>query len=95
MLDAVLLLVPVVSSFHIDLTNHSLLLPQNRDRLELYALHKQAISGDAPASYPADGGTAEKARYQAWKAKRGLTADEAMAAYIAECDRQVRVYGSV
>lgn len=68
--------------------------PSNRDRLELYALHKQAISGDAPVSFPTDSSVAEKARYQAWKAKRGLTADEAMAAYAAECDRQVRVYGS-
>ena len=69
-------------------------MPQNRDRLELYALRKQAIGGDAPTSFPADSSAAEKARYQAWKAKRGLTADEAMAAYVAECDRQIRVYGS-
>jgi acyl-CoA-binding protein len=62
--------------------------------LELYALHKQAVSGDAPNSFPVDSTVAEKARYQAWKSKRGLSPEEAMAAYTAECDRQVRVYGS-
>jgi diazepam-binding inhibitor (GABA receptor modulator, acyl-CoA-binding protein) len=67
---------------------------QNRDRLELYALHKQAISGDAPNSFPSDSSVAEKARYQAWKSKRGISTNEAMASYVAECDRQIRVYGS-
>jgi len=64
--------------------------------LELYALHKQAISGDAPNTFTStDSSVAEKARYQAWKAKRGLSADAAMAAYTLECDRQLRVYGSI
>jgi len=60
--------------------------------LELYALHKQAISGDAPASFSSEATVAEKARYQAWKGKKGLTPNQAMSAYVAECDRQIRVY---
>ena len=51
------------------------------------------MSGDAPDSIPASASVAEKAKYQAWKTKRGLTQEQAMAAYTAECDRQIRVYG--
>eukprot|EP00546_Thalassionema_frauenfeldii_P021172 CAMPEP_0178897492 /NCGR_PEP_ID=MMETSP0786-20121207/1781_1 /TAXON_ID=186022 /ORGANISM="Thalassionema frauenfeldii, Strain CCMP 1798" /LENGTH=159 /DNA_ID=CAMNT_0020568057 /DNA_START=68 /DNA_END=544 /DNA_ORIENTATION=+ len=68
-------------------------IPSNRDRLELYALHKQAISGDAPNSFSNNAPLAEKSRYQAWKNKSGLSCEQAMAAYCAECDRQLRVYG--
>ena len=69
--------------------------PSNRDRLELYALHKQAVSGDAPNSIPASAGVADKAKYQAWRSKRGCSQQEAMSLYIAECDRQIRVYGNI
>jgi diazepam-binding inhibitor (GABA receptor modulating acyl-CoA-binding protein) len=69
--------------------------PSNRDRLELYALHKQAVSGDAPASISASASVSEKAKYQAWRGKRGLTQQEAMTMYISECDRQLRVYGNI
>lgn len=65
---------------------------QNRDRLELYALHKQAISGDAPGSL-ATQTPGERAKYSAWRAKSGITQQEAMRLYIQESDRQVRVYG--
>lgn len=65
---------------------------QNRDRLELYALHKQAISGDAPSSL-ATQTPGERAKYTAWRAKSGIAQTEAMRLYIAESERQVRVYG--
>ena len=68
---------------------------KNRDRLELYALHKQAVSGDAPNSIPASASVSEKAKYQAWRGKRGLSQQEAMSMYISECDRQLRVYGNI
>jgi hypothetical protein len=57
-------------------------------------LHKQAVSGDAPNSISSAATVAEKAKYQAWRAKRGLSQQEAMSLYIAECDRQFRVYGN-
>jgi len=69
--------------------------PSNRDRLELYALHKQASSGDAPPSIPSTAAVADKAKYQAWQRKKGLSTEQAMLAYITECDRQVRTYGSI
>ena len=67
-------------------------LSQNRDRLELYALHKQAVSGDAPATL-ATQTAAERAKYQSWKAKAGLSSTEAIRLYMQEADRQIRVYG--
>jgi len=65
----------------------------NRDRLELYALHKQAVSGDAPSAMASANG-AERAKYQAWRSKSGLSPETAMNLYLQESDRQIRVYGS-
>jgi acyl-CoA-binding protein len=66
---------------------------QNRDRLELYAWHKQVVSGDAPVSMQTSLTAAEKAKYNAWKAKSGVDNITAMQNYIQESERQVRVYG--
>mmetsp|Transcript_12820 Transcript_12820/g.26152 ORF Transcript_12820/g.26152 Transcript_12820/m.26152 type:complete len:357 (-) Transcript_12820:45-1115(-) len=68
--------------------------PSNRDRLELYSLHKQAAAGDCEVDKPTNKGAAEKAKWTAWKTKAGLSQAEAMSRYISECDRQIRVYGS-
>ncbi|KAG7369739.1 acyl CoA binding domain containing protein [Nitzschia inconspicua] len=68
--------------------------PSNRDRLELYALHKVAVSGDAPSSLPSSVNAAERAKYQAWRSKSGISQEEAMKLYLQEADRQMRVYGS-
>jgi len=82
--------------------------PSNRDRLELYALHKQAISGDAPLdSATTSGSTAaatsgsrssssvgDKAKLNAWRGKRGMSREDAMVRYGEECERQLRVYGT-
>jgi len=66
--------------------------PSNRDKLELYALHKQAISGDAPETLSTQS-AAERAKYQAWRSKSGVIKSEAMRLYLQESDRQARVYG--
>lgn len=68
---------------------------QNRDRLELYALHKQAVSGDAPSTFSSSASPADKAKYQAWKSKLGLSRIESMRLYLSEADRQIRVYGNL
>lgn len=68
--------------------------PSNRDRLELYALHKQAVSGDAPASDPPSASVADKAKLNAWRGKMGLSQQDAMEAYVVECERQVQLYGT-
>lgn len=70
--------------------------PTNRDRLELYALHKQAVASDAPESAQPNksASPAERAKFNTWKTKRGLTQNQAMTAYILEADRQILVYGT-
>jgi diazepam-binding inhibitor (GABA receptor modulating acyl-CoA-binding protein) len=68
--------------------------PSNRDRLELYALHKQSVSGDAPTSDPPSASVADKAKLNAWRAKMGLSQQDAMEAYVVECERQVGLYGT-
>eukprot|EP00584_Thalassiosira_punctigera_P010383 CAMPEP_0172528052 /NCGR_PEP_ID=MMETSP1067-20121228/2567_1 /TAXON_ID=265564 ORGANISM="Thalassiosira punctigera, Strain Tpunct2005C2" /NCGR_SAMPLE_ID=MMETSP1067 /ASSEMBLY_ACC=CAM_ASM_000444 /LENGTH=401 /DNA_ID=CAMNT_0013311907 /DNA_START=91 /DNA_END=1296 /DNA_ORIENTATION=- len=69
--------------------------PSNRDRLELYALHKQSVSGDAPAQdAPPGAPSADRAKLCAWRGKRGMGREDAMAAYMDECERQLRVYGT-
>jgi len=69
-------------------------MPSNRDRLELYALHKQSVSGDAPSSFASSASSAERAKYNAWRTKSGLATSDAMKLYLQESDRQIRVYGS-
>jgi acyl-CoA-binding protein len=68
--------------------------PSNRDRLELYALHKQAVSGDAPPLVLSSPTPGERAKYNAWKQKSGMAPSQAMRLYLEESDRQVRVYGT-
>ncbi|KAL7499841.1 hypothetical protein ACHAWT_010267 [Skeletonema menzelii] len=68
--------------------------PSNRDRLELYALHKQSVSGDAPISDPPAASVADKAKLNAWRTKMGLSQQDAMEAYVVECERQVQLYGT-
>jgi hypothetical protein len=61
----------------------------------LYALHKQAVSGDAPITFSSTASGPERAKYQAWRSKSGIPSNpEAMHLYLAESDRQLRVYGS-
>jgi acyl-CoA-binding protein len=68
--------------------------PSNRDRLELYAYHKVAVSGDAPSSLSNSANAAERAKYQAWRSKSGKSQEDSMRLYLQEADRQLRVYGS-
>jgi acyl-CoA-binding protein len=73
--------------------------PTNRDRLELYALHKQAVASDAPETLSKSKNSkksspAERAKFNAWSSKRGLTQSQSMTAYIIEADRQITVYGT-
>jgi diazepam-binding inhibitor (GABA receptor modulator, acyl-CoA-binding protein) len=54
--------------------------PDNMTLLRLYALYKQASSGDADETRPTDfvGG----AKWDAWHALAGMAKDEAMQAYV-------------
>lgn len=51
--------------------------------LELYALYKQATSGDVSGSRPGMLDVRGRAKYDVWAARKGMTRDGAMQAYIA------------
>ena len=54
--------------------------PDNMTLLKLYALYKQASSGDADGERPAD--LVGRAKWDAWHALAGMAKDEAMQAYV-------------
>ena len=54
----------------------------NADQLKLYALFKQAESGDAPSKGPSRLNAVAYAKWQAWDAKRGLARGGARAHYV-------------
>ncbi|HEY5926135.1 MAG TPA: acyl-CoA-binding protein [Kofleriaceae bacterium] len=54
----------------------------NDTMLELYALYKQATTGDAGGDRPGMLDLRGRAKYDAWAKRKGLTKDAAMQAYI-------------
>jgi diazepam-binding inhibitor (GABA receptor modulating acyl-CoA-binding protein) len=56
--------------------------PSNDKMLELYALNKQATVGDINIDPPKMFDFVAQAKYNAWKAKAGMSNDEAMNKYI-------------
>lgn len=57
--------------------------PSTDDMLELYALYKQATSGDVSGSRPGMLDLKGRAKYDAWAKKKGTSKDDAMTRYIA------------
>lgn len=55
----------------------------NEVLLELYGLYKQATEGDVSGEEPGMFDFVGRAKYDAWAARRGMSRDEAMEAYIA------------
>ena len=58
--------------------------------LELYALYKQATSGDASGSRPGMLDVRGRAKYDAWAKRKGTPKDAAMEAYIALVDKHAK-----
>lgn len=56
--------------------------PDNQALLKLYALYKQATVGDVSGDPPGAFDFVGKAKYDAWKAIKGMSKDEAMRAYV-------------
>ena len=56
--------------------------PDASELLELYALYKQATSGDATGERPGMLDFKGRAKYDAWAAKRGATPDSVKQAYV-------------
>jgi len=56
--------------------------PDNATLLELYALFKQASSGDADGKRPGFGDLIGRAKWDAWNAIAGKSKDDAMQEYV-------------
>ena len=54
----------------------------NDTMLELYALYKQATSGDVSGSRPGMMDVRGRAKFDAWAKRKGMSKDAAMQAYI-------------
>ena len=61
--------------------------PSNDTLLELYALYKQATSGDVSGSRPGMMDFKGRAKYDAWAGKKGTAKDKAMESYCALVDK--------
>jgi acyl-CoA-binding protein len=61
--------------------------PSTDDLLELYALYKQATTGDVSGSRPGMLDMKGRAKFDAWTKKKGTSKDDAMTKYVALVDR--------
>lgn len=57
--------------------------PSTDDMLELYALYKQATTGDVTGSRPGMLDLKGRAKFDAWAKKKATTKDDAMGRYVA------------
>ncbi len=56
--------------------------PDNQDLLRLYALYKQATSGDVSGKRPGMMDFVKRAKYDAWAELEGTSQEDAMAGYV-------------
>jgi diazepam-binding inhibitor (GABA receptor modulating acyl-CoA-binding protein) len=61
--------------------------PDNETLLELYALYKQATSGDATGKRPGMMDFKGRAKFDAWSGRKGMAREAAMTAYVALVDK--------
>ena len=61
--------------------------PSNDDLLSLYALFKQATDGDVSGKRPGMLDVKGRAKYDAWKKRKGLSAEQAKEQYVALVNR--------
>ncbi|MEZ5186574.1 MAG: acyl-CoA-binding protein [Candidatus Nanopelagicales bacterium] len=61
--------------------------PGNDVKLSLYALYKQATQGDVQGKRPGFTNPVGRAKYDAWAALSGLTAEQAQAQYVETVDQ--------
>ena len=64
--------------------------PDNNTLLRLYALYKQATSGDASGKRPGFTDPVGQAKYDAWAKEKGMSKDAAMQAYIQVVEKLAR-----
>ena len=61
--------------------------PSNDVLLQLYGLFKQASKGDASGKRPGMLNVRARAKFDAWAGRKGMSADDARAAYVALVDK--------
>ncbi|XP_068147440.1 putative acyl-CoA-binding protein [Drosophila tropicalis] len=67
--------------------------PADNDLLELYSLYKQATVGDCNTDKPGFLDFKGKAKWEAWNNRKGLSNDEAKAAYISKVKALIAAVG--
>ncbi|XP_067266095.1 acyl-CoA-binding protein isoform X1 [Chanodichthys erythropterus] len=67
--------------------------PTDAEMLEIYSLYKQATVGDVNTARPGMLDFTGKAKWDAWEAKKGLSKEDAMKAYIAKVEELKGKYG--
>ena len=60
--------------------------PDNMTLLKIYALYKQASSGDVDGKRPGFSDMVGRAKWDAWNARKGESSEAAMQAYIDEVE---------
>ncbi|KAL5263207.1 hypothetical protein ACHWQZ_G008553 [Mnemiopsis leidyi] len=67
--------------------------PTDQEKLEVYALFKQATVGDCNTARPGMLDFQGKAKWDAWDAKKGTSKEDAETAYIAKVEELKKTYG--
>ncbi|XP_012727204.1 acyl-CoA-binding protein [Fundulus heteroclitus] len=67
--------------------------PDTAEMTDLYGLYKQAKEGDVKTQRPGMLDFAGKTKWDAWNAKKGLSQDEAKAAYVELVEKLKVKYG--
>jgi acyl-CoA-binding protein len=67
--------------------------PSNQELLTLYALFKQASTGDVEGKRPGMLDMKGRAKYDAWAEKKGMKKNEAMKQYVEYVSKLQSVYG--
>ncbi|XP_054168766.1 acyl-CoA-binding protein homolog isoform X2 [Oppia nitens] len=67
--------------------------PTDQELLEVYALFKQSSDGDCNTARPGMLDLKGKAKWDAWNGKKGMSKDEAKAAYVSRVNALVETYG--
>ncbi|KAG9508880.1 Acyl-CoA-binding protein [Fragariocoptes setiger] len=66
--------------------------PTDEELLEMYALFKQATVGDCNTPKPGMFALKEKAKWEMWNRKKGMSQQEAKSAYISRAKTLVDTY---
>uniref|UniRef100_A0A3B5MII9 Acyl-CoA-binding protein n=1 Tax=Xiphophorus couchianus TaxID=32473 RepID=A0A3B5MII9_9TELE len=67
--------------------------PDQGEMSAIYGLYKQATAGDVNMERPGIFDFIGKAKWDAWNAKKGLSKEEAMAAYVELVEKLKEKYG--